>query len=354
MMIMQTSAEPSGFAGAVTRLAESFTAVVDQLPLFIFGFLIFLMFAIVGHVVAKQEKFWDRVTRNPFLSEIASQVFRMAFLILGLVTALEAVGARSLIGAILGAAGITGIAIGFAVKDTIDNYVSSLMLSFNQPFRPNDFIEIGPHQGRVIRMTTRATILMTGDGNHLRVPNAMVYKSPILNYTRIPERRFTFDLGIAPDDDPQAAVRHGVEAINALPFILDDPEANGFIKDMSDSTIILTFRGWITQESTSFTRARSLALRAVKLSLEAGGFVLPNPSFNLSFDPTSGPLLADIVDGPEETKAMQEAFVEKPVKIDNFDPSDEAKADNYIRELVNEERERAEQDDMLDESKPTE
>ncbi|MGJ8562428.1 MAG: mechanosensitive ion channel family protein [Alphaproteobacteria bacterium] len=354
MVIMQAETQPSGFTQGITRLSDSFAALGEQLPLFLFGFLIFITFAFLGHFVAKREKFWDKITRNPFLAEIASQMFRMAFIILGLVIALEAAGARSLLGTILGAAGITGIAIGFAVKDTIDNYVSSLMLSFNQPFRPNDYIVIGAHQGRVIRMTTRATILMTSDGNHLRIPNAMVYKSPILNYTRIPERRFTFDIGIASDDDPQAAVKTGVDVINAMPFILDDPEAYGFIKDIADSSIVLTFRGWITQENTSFTRARSLALRAVKTALEEGGFEMPNPSFNISFDRRSGPLMTDIVDGPEEAKAVQKSFEIPPVVLKDFDANDEAKVDNYIRERVIEERASGEQEDMLDVNKPTE
>ncbi len=344
----------SPFRAAFDRLISTLEMVVQQLPLFAFGFLIFAVFALVGSLVARQEWFWERITSNPFLAEIASQIFRMAVIILGLVTALDAVGARSLIGAILGAAGITGIAIGFAVKDTIDNYVSSLMLSFNQPFRPNEFIEIGPHQGRVIRMTTRATILMTSDGNHLRIPNAMVYKSPILNFSRIPERRFGFNIGIAPDDDPQAAVNLGVKIINELPFILDEPPAQGFIQDLADSTILLTFRGWVDQDENSYSRSRSLALRAVKQGLEEGGFAMPNPTYNIRFDPTSGPLLTDIVDGPEETKAAQKAFEIPPVKMENFDANAEAKADTYIQERVNEERERFEQEDMLDENRPTE
>lgn len=145
-----------------------------------------------------------------FLAETLSQAVRLAFMVLEFVLALEMMGVGNLIGAILGAAGITGIAIGFSVKDTVDNYVSSLMLSFNQPFRPNDFIEIEGLVGRVIRMMSRATILMTPDGNHLRIPNAKVYKYPIIYSTRIPDRRFEFSIGVKPSDDPQAAIQLGI------------------------------------------------------------------------------------------------------------------------------------------------
>ena len=111
----------------------------------------------------------------------------------------------------LGAAGVAGLAVGFAVKDTIENYVASVMLSVRQPFRPNDHVVIDGKEGRVIRLTSRATVLMTLDGNHLRIPNGAVFKAVILNYTRNAERRFDFKLGVDADDDAQAAATLGVD-----------------------------------------------------------------------------------------------------------------------------------------------
>ncbi len=90
---------------------------------------------------------------------------------------------------------------------TADNYVSSLVLSLRQPFRAGDHAVIASHEGRVARMTSRATILVTLDGNHLRIPNSIVFKAVILHYTRNPERRFEFDLGIDANDDPVEVTR---------------------------------------------------------------------------------------------------------------------------------------------------
>ena len=111
-------------------------------------------------------------------------------------------GAGALLGAVLGGAGVVGLALGFAMKDTIENYVSSLMLSLRQPFRANDKVKIDDYEGRVVRLTTRATILMTDDGNHLRLPNSKVFKAVIVNYTRNPQRRFEFILQIDTKADP--------------------------------------------------------------------------------------------------------------------------------------------------------
>src|SRR3546814_6765294 len=101
------------------------------------------------------------------------------------------------------------------LRDTVDNYVSSLMLSLRQPFRANDHVVIEGHEGRVVRLTSRATILMTLEGNHLRIPNSTVFKAVILNYTRNPERRFDFELGIDANDDPVDGMAVGLRAISA-------------------------------------------------------------------------------------------------------------------------------------------
>jgi small-conductance mechanosensitive channel len=350
-------ADPVQVSGAVSRLVEVWDSLVAISPALLVSLIVFLVVASIGHFFAKWAGFWRLITRNMFLAEILSQAIRLAFLVLGLVLALEMMGAGNLIGAILGAAGITGIAIGFAVKDTVDNYVSSLMLSFNQPFRPNDFIEIEGLVGRVIRMTSRATILMTPDGNHLRIPNAKVYKSPIINYTRIPERRFEFSIGVKPSDDPQAAIQLGIAEISKLDFIKDDPEPNGHIMDMGPSTIDLTFRAWIDQGSTSFSRARSLALRAVKLALEDAGFSIPDPSYNITLS-TLTPLLTDDVDDGirQPPQLLEEKDI--PIKLDKFDSNTAAKADHFIEETVAEERKRLletnEQEDMLNSERPEE
>ncbi|MEP3655790.1 MAG: mechanosensitive ion channel domain-containing protein [Litorimonas sp.] len=349
--------DPVQVSGAVSRLVEVWDSLVAISPALLVSLIVFLVVASIGHFLAKWAGFWRLITRNMFLAEILSQAVRLAFLVLGLVLALEMMGAGNLIGAILGAAGITGIAIGFAVKDTVDNYVSSLMLSFNQPFRPNDFIEIEGLVGRVIRMTSRATILMTPDGNHLRIPNAKVYKSPIINYTRIPERRFEFSIGVKPSDDPQAAIQLGIAEISKLDFIKDDPEPNGHIMDMGPSTIDLTFRAWIDQGSTSFSRARSLALRAVKLALEDAGFSIPDPSYNITLSTLTPLLTDDVDDGIRQTPQLLEEK-DIPIKLDKFDSNTAAKADHFIEEKVAEERKRLletnEQEDMLNAERPEE
>ncbi|MEZ5537828.1 MAG: mechanosensitive ion channel [Thiolinea sp.] len=72
----------------------------------------------------------------------------------------------------------------------MENYIASILLSLRNPFQVNDFVSIDGHDGNVLRLTSRATILISPDGNHIRIPNATVFKAVITNFTRHPERRF--------------------------------------------------------------------------------------------------------------------------------------------------------------------
>src|SRR3546814_4016438 len=113
------------------------------------------------------------------------------------------------------------------------------MLSLRQPFRANDHVVIEGQEGRVVRLTSRATILMKLEGNNLRIPNSTVFKAVILNYTRNPKWRFDFELGIDSNDDPVDGMAVGLRAICALDFVLDTPAATAIIEDVVASNIVL-------------------------------------------------------------------------------------------------------------------
>ncbi|MEO8176380.1 MAG: mechanosensitive ion channel domain-containing protein [Sphingomicrobium sp.] len=265
---------------------QAIRQVLRALPLVGVALTAALLIALVGYLIAGRQKFWRMISPNAFLAGLIATAIRFVFFIFGLVVALKIIGATALLGAVLGGAGVIGLALGFAVRDTVGNYISSLMLSLRQPFRPNEHVVIDEHEGRVIRLTSRATILMTLDGNHLRIPNSMVYKAVILNYSRNPSRRFHFDLGVDADDNSVAAIATGLQALNSLDFVVDDPNPNGIIQEVGDSNVVIRYFGWVDQRQTDFLKGRSLAIQAVKTALETAGFALPEPIYRLRFDET--------------------------------------------------------------------
>ena len=332
---------------ALGQFGNDLRGLVQALPLLGVAVLIGLTIGILGYLLASIDRFWRWVTPNPFLAELAATFVRFVFVILGLIGALKVLGATALLGGVLGGAGIIGIALGFAVRDTVDNYVSSLMLSLRQPFRANDHVVIEGNEGRVVRLTSRATVLMTLDGNHLRIPNSIVFKAVILNYTRNSERRFAFDLGVDADDDPVEGMAVGLAAVNALKFVLDTPKATAIIQDVGDSNIVLRFLGWVDQKDTDFLKGRSLAINAAAHALTTGGFALPEPIYRLRFD-EAAPLPLRRVDAVPVRKAPPA----KPVPADRADQ--DTSPDLHVEQMVADERRTNDNDDLLDNNRPIE
>lgn len=316
---------------------------VRAMPLYVTALLVFLIIAYLAHKLGLWRSLWSRTTSNPFLLDLIGQAVRLTGIVIGIVVALNMIGANALIGTVLGSAGVLGLAIGFAVRDTLENYLASIMLSLRQPFRARDHVLINDSEGIVVRLTSRATILMTLDGNHLRIPNADVYKAIILNYSTNPQRRITFELGVDAEDDPVAAIETGLEQIRALDFVLDDPPPSAVISTVGDSNIVLEFRCWIDQEATDFSKGRSLAIRATMRHLNAEGFTLPEPIYRLRFD-DAAPVLSDQQAVEPDGEQHEAKEVEPSTTADDLL---DTRPEQHIQEIVDAERSNLAHEDLL-------
>lgn len=269
---------------AAERIANRTRNVVVNAPIFLVAVAAFLAVAIGGWLLTSHLPIWERIAPNRFISDVYRAVARIAFVLVGAVLALDIMNATALIGALLGAAGVIGLALGFAVRDTVENFIASILLSLRQPFRPDDLVDIQGDVGTVARLTSRATILISPEGNHIRIPNATVYKGRIVNFTRDSQRRFDFELGVDADADLATAMATAVEALKGLPFVLDDPAVGAWVEKVGDSNVVITFTGWVDQRETSFPKARGEAIRTAKNALETAGFGLPEPIYRVRLD----------------------------------------------------------------------
>ncbi len=321
---------------AVARFQSRISQLIAFIPLALVALLAFLVVVVAGILIARMRQPWDRLAPNKFIANIYRQLVRLAFMIGGLVVALDILNATALLSTILGAAGIVGLAIGFAVRDTVENFIASIMLSIRQPFRPNDTVEIEGDIGKVIRLTSRATILLSFDGNHIHIPNATVFKSRIVNYTRNDERRFLFDLGIAPDADLAKARDIAQTTIEALPFVLAEPAPNCWLEGIGDSTITLRVTGWIAQHDTSLVAARGEAMRMVMAALTTEEIEMPEPTYRLITD----------LDGMPSGKKTTPKSPAPPIVVEPTEVS--ATADKELSRIIDDERKAQSESDLLD------
>jgi small conductance mechanosensitive channel len=268
-------------APAFRDLRERSFDLLARLPLVAVALLVFGLVAALGRLLTAWERPYRRIARNHFARELLLGAIRAAAVLAGAILALQLLDATGIVAAVAGLAGLAGLALSFAFRDLAENYIASVLLSLRQPFLPNDQVVIAGFEGRVVRLTSRATILMSLDGNHIRIPNATVFKEILVNYTRNPRRRFDFTVGVATDVDLGEAQALGLRTLRALPGVLGDPGPAGWIDALGDSNVVLHFFAWIDQREAEWAKARGEAIRVVKEAFDAAGIGMPEPTLNL-------------------------------------------------------------------------
>ena len=219
---------------------------------------------------------------NPFLAELVGQVAAVAVFVGGIVLVLNLLDADAAVGSVLGGLGLIGLAIGFAVRDTLENYLASLLLSLRQPFGPGELVSIDGTEGRVSRLTSRATILIDPDGNHIRIPNAQVFKGKITNYDRNPLRRFEFTVGIDADASISTAREILGTALASTQGVVDDPAPMVVFDQFGDWANLLVCHGWVDQREVDFRLGRTAAMVSVKRALADAGIEMPAPAQSIT------------------------------------------------------------------------
>lgn len=321
------------------RLQEQLDGFVELLPVLGIALLIVVAFALLAWAVGRARTLRLFPKLNSFLGAMLLRFAQFILVVLGLVIALELLDATALVGAVVGTAGLAGLAIGFAFKDIAENYLAGIILSLRQPFAKNDLVAVGGHEGKVVRLTGRETMLMTLDGNHVQIPNALVVREPMVNYTRNPRRRFTVDVDVAAETDLSAALDTGVDVLTAMNGIIDDPAPSALIVGFGSGTTALRFFGWVNQRDADFGRVRSEAMRLLKEGLEASGVELPSPEYRVSLGQPVATEPGDRPVRPSRTEAegTDVAAGQRDVTVDRT-----------LDEQIEEERRKDDAEDLLE------
>ncbi|MEO0531364.1 MAG: mechanosensitive ion channel family protein, partial [Planctomycetota bacterium] len=214
--------------------------------------------------------------RNPLLRGVIAKAAAIPVLLLGAYLALRVSGLTRLAATVLGGTGLLGIVIGIAFRDIAENFLASILISVQRPFRAGDLVTIDGKQGFVQAVTTRGTHLMTLDGNHLQIPNSMVYKSIIENASANPNVRLSFVVGIDYGDAAEEAQQTVLNALRSHAAVLNDPEPLVLVDELASSTVNLRVFFWADGEKYGVLKVRSAVLRRVKVELTAAGFTLPD------------------------------------------------------------------------------
>jgi small conductance mechanosensitive channel len=227
---------------------------------------------VVRRVVARM------VRRNDGGGMVADLLGRLtAYLVVvaGLVYSLSALGVR--VAPLLGALGIVGIALAFALKDILENFVAGIILQIRRPFRRGDQIVTDEHEGTVVEVNARAVLIDQPDGTRVIVPSASLITKPIVNLTGLGARRTTVEVGVAYDTDLDRAreIIRGVLADE--PRVLDEPAPEALVSEFGDDSIVVNARFWHEPTINEMWQTRDAVAGAIKRSLDAAGITIAFP-----------------------------------------------------------------------------
>ena len=191
--------------------------------------------ALVRHSL-KNAKFVDST-----LKPLAASIARYAVLIFVIIAVLSNFGVETTsIIAVLGAA---GLAIGLALQGTLSNIAAGVMILILRPLKVDEFVEASSVSGTVVEITLFTTLLKTPDGVFISAPNSQIWNSAIKNYSRNPTRRLDIKVGIAYDDDVDAALDFLKNLVASDERVLKDPEPMSFVANLGESSVDGTWLG---------------------------------------------------------------------------------------------------------------
>jgi small conductance mechanosensitive channel len=174
--------------------------------------------------------------------------------------------------AILGAA---GLAVGLALKDSLSNFASGVMIIIFRPFNIGDFITAGGSSGVVDEIGLFATLMHTGDNQRIIVPNSAILSGTIVNTSALSTRRIDLVIGIGYDDNIGQARDIIMGILEADERILKDPAAGVAVAELADSSINLNVRPWVN--AADYWTVRPDLLENIKVQLDSAGISIPYP-----------------------------------------------------------------------------
>ena len=184
---------------------------------------------------------------------------------------------RVQLGPMLGALGIGGIALAFAMQDTLQNLVAGIILQARRPFRRGDQVLIDKYEGVVEDVDLRNVALVTFDGLNVFLPNKTVLENPIVNYTRTPTRRTQLEVGVAYGTDLARAQEVLVEAASRTPGVESAPAPAAWVKEFGESSVTFVVLFWHSVNRTGIWQARSNLATTVHNALDEAGVEIPSP-----------------------------------------------------------------------------
>ncbi|MGD8244280.1 MAG: mechanosensitive ion channel family protein [Anaerolineae bacterium] len=277
-------------------IADVFQQFIGNLPSYVVAIVVFAATLLLANGAKRWiKKSIEHRVEDPETQELMARIGRWTVLLLGTLTALNQIPGIN-VSSLLTGLGVLGFTIGFALQDIARNFIAGLLLLMRQPFSVGDAVEIAGHDGTVMDITTRDTVIKTWDGVMEIIPNLDVYTNPIVNYSQLPLRRRTVMIGLGYGEDVDRARDLFLNAIRSTEGVAAEPAPQILSEELGDSALTIAARFWVNQETDNLLVVHSEVVEAINRIAEQEEIDLPYPTQFVQLGaelPTEAPFTRD-------------------------------------------------------------
>lgn len=275
-------------------LQTALTQFLLFLPKLVMSLVVFVVTLYLAAIITRLARKAMVGRRMPaHVIEPLGQLVRLSIVTLGTITALQQVDFD--VTAFVAGLGIMGFAVGFALQDIAQNFVSGVLLLVQRPFAVGDFIQVESFQGHVQEINLRATRVTTLDGEDVLIPNRIVYANPITNFTLTESRRVQIPVGVAYDSDLDLVEKVVIDTVTALPLVLADPRPQVSINSFDDSSINVTVLVWVDARTVMPNAVKHAVVTALKKAFDTHGIEIPFPIRTLHLMDSEKAMLSELI-----------------------------------------------------------
>ncbi|MBD2387028.1 mechanosensitive ion channel family protein [Cylindrospermum sp. FACHB-282] len=256
------------------------------LPNIILALIVFTLFVVVGRAIKRLVK---RLTRHHrYARNLGMVLGRLAqgiTILVGLFVSLSIVIPSLKAGDLVQLLGISGVAIGFAFRDILQNFLAGILILLTEPFQIDDQIVFKGFEGTVENIQTRATTIRTYDGRRIVIPNSELFTNSVTVNTAFENRRLEYDIGVGYGDDIDRTKQLMLEAMHGVDVVLKDPAPDVLVMELAESTVNIRIRWWIKPpRRIDALESRDQVISAIKQKLYVeNGIDLPYPTRQILF-----------------------------------------------------------------------
>ncbi len=275
---------------------------ITLLPNIVVAFFIAIAFGIIAKVIGNVAgKIMRRTFESRQIASLLTSIIKSIVLIAGIFIALDFVGLKGTVTSLLAGAGIVGLAIGFAFQDMTENFIAGVAMGIRKPFEIGDVIEAEGVFGNVKEINLRNTLVETFYGQLEVIPNKILFRNILTNYSYLGYRRIEIPVGISYADDIEEAAKVITDAMNEKDYVIKKEETAVYAESFGDSSINLLLWFWIRYPGEpGFMVVRHDAISTVKTVLEENDILIPFPIRTLDFNAKGGDKLNSMLKKQDE------------------------------------------------------